>query len=267
MAEAIGFLGAGLLGSKVVENLLQSGHGVRLHNRTRANAEPLLAKGAAWAPTAADAAEPGGVVMSLLWDDASVEATVASEGFLTRLGPGGLHISMSTITPEASQRLAARHAAAGCVYVEAPVFGRPEQAAARQLTAALAGPDAGRARALPLLEAGGAARVFEFGEAVGAAAMVKLVGNFLLISAASSLTEALGAARAKGFDAQAILDMLTATLFPSPIYQAYGQVIAAGGAGMGGSPIPAKDLGLFEQTAAAGGVEAPIAHMLRGLRG
>jgi len=267
MAETIGFLGAGLLGSKVVENLLQAGHGVRLHNRTRANAEALLAKGAVWAETPAEAAQPGGVVMSLLWDDASVEATVASEGFLERLGAGGLHIAMSTITPEASQRLAARHAAAGCAYVEAPVFGRPEQAAARQMVASLAGPDDARARALPLLEAGGAARVFEFGETVGAAAMVKLVGNFLLISAAASLTEALGAARAKGFDAQAILDMLTATLFPSPVYQAYGRMIAAGGAGMGASPIPAKDLGLFEQTAAAAGFAAPIAHMLRQSRG
>jgi 3-hydroxyisobutyrate dehydrogenase-like beta-hydroxyacid dehydrogenase len=191
---------------------------------------------------------------------------VASEGFLPKLGAGGLHISMSTITPEALQRLAAQHAAAGCLYVESPVFGRPEQAAARQMVAALAGSDAGRARALPWLEAGGAGRVFEFGETVGAAAMVKLVGNFLLISAAASLTEALGAARAKGFDAQAILDMLTATLFPSPVYEAYGRIVAAGGAGMGASPIPAKDLGLFEQTAATGGGGAPIAHMLRTMR-
>jgi 3-hydroxyisobutyrate dehydrogenase-like beta-hydroxyacid dehydrogenase len=153
MSETIGFIGLGALGAPVAANLLAAGYGLRVYNRTVAKADALVAQGAERAECAADAAQSGGIVVTLLWDDASVEEIVASDGFLERLGPGGVHISMSTISPEGSKRLAALHAAHGVDFVEAPIFGRPEAAVAKMLWIPFAGPQVARDRVRPVLEA------------------------------------------------------------------------------------------------------------------
>jgi 3-hydroxyisobutyrate dehydrogenase-like beta-hydroxyacid dehydrogenase len=172
---------------------------------------------------------------------------------------------MSTVSPEKAQELAALHERAGSIYVEAPIFGRPEAAVARELWIPLAGPAQAKARVRPLLEAMGGKGIFDFGEAIGAAVMVKLAGNFLIISAARSINEALTIAGARGVDRQAVLDMLTQTLFPAPIYQSYGRRIAAGSASFAHNEIPLKDLGLLQSTARQVAAPAPIATMLRAL--
>ena len=265
MAETIGFIGMGDLGRPVAGNLLEAGYALAVHNRTASKADGLVARGAERADRAVDAVRPGGIVVTLLWDDASVEDVVRSDGFLDRLG-SGVHVSMSTISPEASRRLAALHARHGSVLVEAPVFGRPEAAAARQLWIVCAGPREAKARVRPVLEAMGARGIFDFGEEAGAAITVKLVGNFLLISANASLTEGLSLARHHGLDPQAVVDMLTETLFPSPIYRTYGRMIAEGRSTIGQSPIPAKDLGLFKDAAGAVASSAAIASLVLDLR-
>jgi 3-hydroxyisobutyrate dehydrogenase-like beta-hydroxyacid dehydrogenase len=269
MAETIGFIGLGALGAPIAANLIAAGHSLTVHNRTASKADPLVALGAARAETPADAVTPGGVVVSLLWDDASVEALVAGDGFLERLAPGGVHVSMSTLSPAASQRLAAAHARAGSHLVEAPIFGRPEAALARKLWIVYAGPRAAKDRVRPLFEAMGAQGAYDFGEAVGAATMTKLVGNFLIISAASSLAESLALVDQSGFDPRPVVEMLTQTLFPAPIYQTYARMIADRTApvGMAQSPIPAKDLGLLAKTARETAAPAPIANLLLQLRG
>ncbi|WP_293900413.1 NAD(P)-dependent oxidoreductase [Phenylobacterium sp.] len=266
MTETIGFIGLGDLGRPIAANLLAAGYGLRVHNRTAAKADALVAQGAHRADRAVDAVRAGGIVATLLWDDASVEEVVTRDGFLERLGPGGVHISMSTVSPEGSKRLAALHAAHGCQFVEAPVFGRPEAAVARQLWIVCAGAQAAKDRVRPVLEAMGAREIFDFGEAIGAATTLKLLGNFLLISAAQSLTEGLSMVEKSGFDPRAALDMLTRTLFPSPIYQTYGRMIVEKSGGFSQSPIPAKDLGLFTAAADQLGAPAPLASLLLELR-
>jgi len=269
MAEAIGFIGLGNLGAPIAANLLAAGYPLRIHNRTATKADGVVAQGAAWADRPVDAVRPGGVVVTLLWDDASVEEVVARGGFLDALGPGGVHVSMSTISPEGSRRLAAMHAAQGCLFVEAPVFGRPEAAVARQLWIPCAGPAAAKARVRPILEAMGAAGVFDFGEEVGAATTVKLVGNFMIGAAARSLAEGLAAAEANGCDPKAVVAMLTTTLFPAPIYQSYGRMIAEKTLVMNPSQadIGRKDLGLFRAMAADAGAKTPMADFMTGAPG
>ncbi len=266
MSETIGFIGLGALGTPIAGNLLDAGYSLRVHNRTAAKTDPLVARGALRADRPADAAASGGVVVTLLWDDASVEAVVCSADFLDRLGEGGLHVSMSTVSPAGSRALAALHARHGSHFVEAPIFGRPEAAAARKLWIPIAGPKAAKDRIRPLLDAMGAQGVFDFGEEIGAATTVKLAGNFLIISAAASLAEALSLAESTGVDPRAVVDMLTATLFPAPIYQSYGRRIAEGTATINASPIPAKDLGLFRRSAAAAGSPTRITDLLLALR-
>ena len=266
MADTIGFIGLGALGAPVASNLLDAGYHLRVYNRTAAKADPLIARGAERAERPADAATGGGIVMSLLWDDASVDAIVRSADFLPRLGEGGVHVSMSTISPEGSRRLAELHARHGSHFVEAPIFGVPAAASARKLWVPFAGPTPAKARIRPVLEAMGAQGVFDFGEDIGAALTVKLAGNFLIISAAASLTEALAMAQRNGVAPQAVVDMLTATLFPAPIYQNYGRSIADGTATIHRSAIPGKDLGLFQQAARAVDAPARVTELLLKLR-
>jgi 3-hydroxyisobutyrate dehydrogenase-like beta-hydroxyacid dehydrogenase len=169
---------------------------------------------------------------------------------------------MSTVLPETSKKLAAMHAQHGSVFIEAPIFGRPEAAVAQQLWIPFAAPQSAKERVRPLLKAMGGQGIFDFGEAVGAATLVKLVGNFLIGSAGYSLREALSMAEKNGVDPKAVVDMLTQTLFPSPIYQNYGKRIAEKTASFSQSAIPLKDLGLFKKTAQQAESSTPIASLL-----
>jgi 3-hydroxyisobutyrate dehydrogenase-like beta-hydroxyacid dehydrogenase len=120
----------------------------------------------------------GGVVFTILRDDASLEEMVRSPGFLEALGPGGVHVSMTTVTPSAARKMAALHAERGSVYVEAPIFGIPAHAVARTLTFCVAGATSTKERVRPLFEAMGAERIVDFGEEIGVGTATKLVGNF-----------------------------------------------------------------------------------------
>jgi 3-hydroxyisobutyrate dehydrogenase-like beta-hydroxyacid dehydrogenase len=260
----LGFIGLGDLGAPVAANLLDAGYAVRVYNRTASKAQPLVTKGAVLAERPQDAIEPGGIVISLLWDDASVLKVMGVEDVLQRLGDG-LHISMTTMTPEGSVALAARHAAHGSTLVEAPIFGRPDAAVAKQLWIPSAGPAEAKARVRPILEACGARGVFDFGEQVGAATAVKLVGNFMIISMASAMAEGLALVSRHGFDPAPVVDMLTSTLFDAPIFHGYRRAFTAS-APPPPNAIPVKDLGLFHQSAAAVGAPSPICDAMLKLR-
>jgi 3-hydroxyisobutyrate dehydrogenase-like beta-hydroxyacid dehydrogenase len=264
MSDAIGFLGLGNLGRPIVSNLMAAGYRLTIYNRDASKVDPFVEQGAVRANRPADVVRTGGVVVSLLWDDASVEAIVRSDDFLTRLGTG-VHVSMTTLSPEGSRRLMELHAEHGSAMVEAPIFGRPEAAVAKKLWVVAAGQKAAKDRVRPILEAAGAQGVFDFGEQGGAALAVKLIGNMLIISASASLREGLALARTMGVEPQSVVDMLTTTLFPAPIYQSYGRLIAQGASGVGDRAIPAKDVGLFKTTAEALGVPARVSGLLLSL--
>ena len=262
MSEMIGFIGLGHLGLPMATNLLTAGYPLRVYNRTASKAESLVARGAHLASRPVDAVTSEGIVATIVWDDAALESVVMSDGFLEHLGPGGIHLAMSTVLPETAKKLAAIHAQYDCAYVEAPIFGRPEAAVAQQLWIPFAGPQRAKERVRPLLKAMGGQGIFDFGEEVGAATLVKLVGNFLIGSAAYSLREALSMAENNGVDPKAVVDMLTQTLFPAPIYQSYGKRIAEKTALFGQSKIPLKDVGLFKKTAQQVESPTPIASHL-----
>lgn len=264
MSEAIGFIGLGRLGLPMATNLLNAGYSFRVYNRTASKAEALVAQGAQLAARPVDAVTTGGVVATIVWDDAALESIVMSEGFLEQLGPGGIHLSMSTVLPETSKKLAALHAQHGSSYIDAPIFGAPPAAVARQLWVPISGPQEAKERARPLLTAMGAQGIFDFGAEVGAANIVKLVGNFLIISAAHSIGEALLMADENGVDPKAVHDMLTQTIFACSTYRNHGQRIVENPhvALFGQSLIPLKDVGLFERTAQQADAPTPIAHFL-----
>ncbi|GCF09995.1 NAD(P)-dependent oxidoreductase [Dictyobacter arantiisoli] len=269
MSETIGFIGLGNLGLPLASNLLNAGYALRVYNRTASKAEPLVAQGAQQVNRPVDAVTSGGIVVTILWGDASVESIVTSDDFLEQLGPGGIHLAMSTISPERAKKLAAMHAQHGSVYVEAPIFGGSEAAVAQQLWMPFAGPQIAKERVRPLLKAMGGQGIVDFGEEVGAATLVKLVGNFLIVSAGQSLREALSMAENNGVDPKAVLDMLTTapTLFPTPIYQRHGKRIVEDtkAAPFRQNKIPLKDVDLFKTTAQQVESSTPIANLLSDL--
>src|ERR1700722_13497420 len=135
----IGFVGLGQMGSGIAANLLKAGHELSVYNRSANKAEALVAQGATLAKTPAAAAQ-GDVVFTMLADDSAVEAAVFGEhGILGALKKGAIHVSSTTISVKLSEKLTEAHAKAGQRYIAAPVFGRPDAAAAAKLFVAAAG--------------------------------------------------------------------------------------------------------------------------------
>ncbi|EWY35916.1 hypothetical protein N825_32205 [Skermanella stibiiresistens SB22] len=106
------------MGSGMADNIVAAGHQVTVWNRGRAKAEPFAARGAKVAADLAAAARAG-TVMTMLANDAAVEAVVFGDGGLLAAGPDLLHISCSTVSVDLTARLAAAHAAAGQRFVSA----------------------------------------------------------------------------------------------------------------------------------------------------
>ena len=260
----IGFIGLGNMGSAMAMNLLKAGHNVTVYNRTAQKAKPLIDQGA---HPAADPAETSraDVVFTMLADDRAVESVSFGEsGILAHLQPGSVHISSSTISVDLSQKLAAAHEKQNQRFIAAPVFGRPEAAAAGDLIVVVAGRADAIDRCTPLFDVIGQ-RTFRFGLQPSAANLIKLSGNFLIASVLESLSEAMALVGKAGIDQHEYVDFLTSTLFAAPVYKTYGVLIAdrkfqpAGFA----APLGLKDVRL---TLAAGEqfrVPLPLASLIR----
>ena len=263
MSEMIGFIGLGNMGQAMASSLLKAGYTLTVYNRTRSKAEALMTKGAQLAHQPSEAVTPGGIVVSMVADDTALEEIVMSPGFLQRLGPNGIHLSMSTVSPETSRKLAKLHTEHGSNYVAAPVFGRPEAAARQQLWICVAGLDAAKERVHPVLKALGQG-IFDFGEDPGAANIVKLCGNFMIVSAMEAMAEAFTLAEKSGLNRSAVYGMLTHTLFTAPVYQNYGKMIAEKHHTPVGfrQKLGLKDINLLRDVAEQAVMPMPLASLL-----
>lgn len=226
VSEKISFIGLGSMGQPMALNLLKAGYDLHVYNRDASKTEALTSKGAKRSESPANVVEPGGIVITMVANDAALEhVTLGEEGILQRLGPGGVHISMSTVSPAIARKLASIHAQRGCTYVAAPVFGRPEAAAAQKLWIAVAGDAAAKERVKPVLQALGQG-IFDFGDDPGKANIVKICGNFTIVAAMETMAETLALAEKNGIDRSDYINMLSQTIFACPIYQNYGRMIA-----------------------------------------
>jgi 3-hydroxyisobutyrate dehydrogenase-like beta-hydroxyacid dehydrogenase len=259
-----GLIGLGKMGTGIAKTLLRAGHRVTVYNRTRARAEALRTVGAVVAASAAEACG-GGVVFTMVADDAALDSFVFGEGgILPSLPRGGVHVSLSTISVALSDKLAAAHAKVGQGYLAAPVFGRPDAAEAGRLAVVVGGAESLVQQCKPFFEAMGP-KLFVVGERPSMANVVKLSGNFLIATVLESLAEALAFARKSGVDAGALMEFLTATLFNAPVYKTYGELIVLGKHEPAGFALPLglKDVRLVLQAAEAASVPMPIASVVR----
>jgi 3-hydroxyisobutyrate dehydrogenase-like beta-hydroxyacid dehydrogenase len=260
----IGFLGLGQMGAGMAANLVKAGHDVTVYNRSRGKAGALLELGAREARTPAEACA-GEAAFTMVADDKALEAlSFGEDGIIAGLAGNAIHISASTISVTLSEKLTEAHAKAGQRFVSAPVFGRPEAAAAAKLFVVAAGPEATLADCAPLFEAIGQ-RTFILGDKPAAANLVKLSGNFMIASVIETLGEAMALVGKGGVDLHAYLDMLTATLFAAPVYKTYGNLIAGNKFEPAGfaAPLGQKDIRLTLAAAENLNVPMPVASLLR----
>jgi 3-hydroxyisobutyrate dehydrogenase-like beta-hydroxyacid dehydrogenase len=259
-----GFIGLGSMGAGMAANLIKAGHEVTVYNRTLEKAAPLVAAGATVARQIADACS-GEAVMTMLADDHAVESVAFGDGgVVATLPPGAVHVSCSTISVALSRRLAQAHADAGQLFVAAPVFGRPDAAAAAKLFIMAGGAADAVERIRPLLDAVGQ-RTFLLSEKPDAANLVKLSGNFLIAAVIESLGEAMALVGKGGVDLRVYLDLLTSTLFSAPVYRTYGGLIVEQKFEPPGfaAPLGYKDIRLALTAADELQVPLPLASLLR----
>ena len=260
----LGFIGLGQMGAAMAANLVKAGHDVTVYNRTAAKAQALVAQGAHAAKTITEACR-GDIVFTMLADDHAVdEAVFGNNGIIASLAKGALHISCSTISVAMSERMTDAHAKAGQRFGAAPVFGRPDVAAAGHLAIAAAGPAEALAQAQPLFDVLGQ-KTFVLGEKPSAANLVKLSGNFLIANVIEALGEAVALVTKGGVDRHAYIDLLTSTLFSAPVYRVYGAIIANQKYSPAGfaAPLGFKDIRLALAAAETLQVPLPIASLLR----
>ena len=259
----IGFIGLGQMGSAIALNLVKAGHEVKVWNRSPEKAAPLVAAGAILAASPAEAAS-GEIVLTMLADDKALEAVTLGENGILAAPNKPIHVSLSTISLALAEKLTAAHEEAGESYVAAPVFGRPAAAAAAKLFVVAAGPADALTTCAPLFEAIGQ-KTFHLGDTPSAANIVKLSGNFLIMSVIESLAEAMTLAEKHGVEKAALLEILTGTLFGAPIYQVYGQILVeerfrpAGFA----APLGLKDMNLVAAAATDARVPMPVLSLVR----
>jgi 3-hydroxyisobutyrate dehydrogenase-like beta-hydroxyacid dehydrogenase len=259
----IGFIGLGNMGTGMAGNLIKGGHELTVWNRSADAAKPLAEQGAKVAARQVDAASGVEVLHSMLANDAAVREVILDSGVLEALPKGAVHVNHATISVALAQELIEAHEKRGLGYVAAPVFGRPEVAAAGNLNVVASGKPDAIAKVQPLLELIGQ-KVWPMGDDPIRATILKIGGNFLIGAAIESMAEATTLTRAHGVSAKDFLDVMSNSLFASPIYKIYGGMIAEQ------TYTPAafklslgfKDIGLARAAADAKRVPMPFASVL-----
>ncbi len=262
MTSSIGFIGLGRMGLPMAQHLLDADFPLAVFNRTASRADALRQNGAQWADSPRELAAQSDIVISIIADDAALRAIALGEdGILAGLKPDGVHVDMSTVSPDVTRELAPLYLDRGTHFVASPVFGRPEAAAAAKLWICPAGPAAAIDRCRPALEAMGQG-VIVVGEEPHLANVLKLVGNFFVIAGIETISEALTLAEKGGLQNETVLELIRA-LLPVPLFQGYGSRIARQEFLPAGFTLALglKDVGLMQKLAKDVAAPLPLADL------
>jgi 3-hydroxyisobutyrate dehydrogenase len=204
--ERIGIAGLGRMGQALAARLLEAGFSLAVYNRTRAKAEDLVARGAAWAASPAELSEQSDIVLTILTDERAVEQTYLGEHGLLAAGVSGkLFVEMSTIRLSTIHALRPQVEARGARLVDAPVSGTVEPARQGQLLALVGGAPADVERARPAL-ATFSRRIVHLGPS-GAGTLMKLALNMPMAIFWAGLAEAMAMGQQFGLDTAQMLDV------------------------------------------------------------
>ncbi len=263
----VALLGTGAMGAGMARNIAAAGIPLRVWNRTRAKAEPLAETGAEVAGSPAEAVRDADIVLTMLFDVDSVEATL--DEARAGLKPGAVLLQQSTVGVEGADRLAERAEELGLVYVDAPVLGTKKPAEDGALVILASGPDEAKDIVAPVFDAIGSRTVW-VGPA-GQGTRLKLVANSWVLTVVEGIAESLTLARALGVEPRQFLEVVKGGAMDAPYVQLKGSAMLDGdftpAFGLDGA---AKDAGLIVDAARAAGadlavIEAVQQHFARAL--
>jgi 3-hydroxyisobutyrate dehydrogenase-like beta-hydroxyacid dehydrogenase len=258
----VGLIGLGNMGTAVAERLVDAGYRLVVHNRTPGKAAGLAERGAEVADTPADLAAGADVVITSLADDDALERVAAEVTASAR--PGTLLVDLSTVSPEASARVAAEAERAGVEYVRAPVSGNPSVVRAGNLTFIVSGPDDAIDRVEPVLLAIGPT-VHRVGDGEQAR-VVKLAINLVIGGLAELMAEALVLGEAAGVSRRALLEVMGSSAAGAPFVKYKTEPLLRDDySATFTTALMEKDVDLILDAAAEAGVELPVATELKAL--
>jgi 3-hydroxyisobutyrate dehydrogenase-like beta-hydroxyacid dehydrogenase len=260
----IGFIGLGIMGSRMAANLQKKGHELVVHNRTKQKADALIAAGAVWAATPADAAKQASVIITMLSrpDAVAETALIGKYGFLDRLANNSLWIDCSTVNPSFSRLMANEAKHRKVRFLDAPVAGSKGPAEQAQLVFYAGGEKADVDEARPLLEAMGKAVIHIGGHGMGTA--MKMVNNLVVAQAMVAFSETVTLGEALGIPK----DLLFNTLLGSPVAAPFlsmkrGKLEAENYEPEFPLQWMHKDMQLIAETAYEAGVAMPAANVVK----
>ncbi len=256
--STIGWIGTGTMGYAMVENALQAGYSLRVYNRSKEKAAPLLEKGAMWAPTPAAAAAGADVIWTMLADDAAItEVFTGENGILSAISPGGLVIDSSTVSPSTSMAIGTAVAEKRAEFLDAPVSGSKPHAEQAALTFMVGGTQNAYEKAIPYFEALGK-KSFYLGEQ-GAGSKTKLAINTLLGIQLLGFAETLTFAEKVGINARQFVDVIMSGAVRSGVVEAKaGKMIDHEFSPQFTSALLLKDLKLAQRFADEEGAYMPL---------
>jgi 3-hydroxyisobutyrate dehydrogenase-like beta-hydroxyacid dehydrogenase len=220
----LGFVGLGVMGSRMVQRLLDAGHRVTGYNRTRSKAQALLDAGMQWADTPRAAAEGADIVISMIANTAALHAvTTGTDGILAGLAAGKIYIDMSTVSPAASRELARLAALKGAQMLDAPVSGSVITLEEGKLSIMVGGEREAYERALPVLQAIGP-KVTHVGSN-GLAAAMKIATNLSLAVQMLAFSEGVLLAEKSGISRATAVEVLLNSVIASPMVKYRGPFV------------------------------------------
>jgi 3-hydroxyisobutyrate dehydrogenase-like beta-hydroxyacid dehydrogenase len=263
----IGFLGLGLMGSRMAGRLIDEGFELTVYNRTRDRMKPLIERGARAASTPREAAAASQVTITMLLDGDAVRDVLSGpspgEGVLDGLETGNIHIDMSTVGKKASLELSQMVQATGASFLDVPVLGSIGPAEKGTLLLLAGGESSVLDRARDILSVMGT-RIIHAG-GVGQGSALKMVANMMLARMVDALGEALALGIGQELSPETVVEMLQAGALSSPMWDKAEAV-------RNGSPplhFPithmVKDLRLVSETARSGKLDLPVLETVRNL--
>jgi len=223
----IGFIGLGIMGSRMAANLQKNGHSLVVFNRTRAKAEPLLGPCGTFSDSPAKLAEQVDILFTMLaHPDAVEQAALGRNGFLGNLKPNALWVDCSSVNPSFSKKMAAEAAARQIRFVDAPVTGSAPAAAEAKLIFWVGADTADLERIRSLLLCMGNKIVHAGGHGMGTS--MKMVVNLLLGAGMASFAEAMALGQGLGLSQKMLFDSLLGAPTVAPFLASKREKIESG---------------------------------------
>jgi 3-hydroxyisobutyrate dehydrogenase-like beta-hydroxyacid dehydrogenase len=224
--ESLGFIGLGMMGSRMVQRLLDAGYEVTGHNRTRDKAEPLIERGMRWAETPRAVAQAASIIFSNVSDNRALEGIMhGPEGILAGLSADKVCVVMSTNSPGLIRDLAAQVEAAGAALLDAPVSGSKLTLEQGKLTIIVSGDQTAYARILPILHVIGPTVMHVGGS--GQAMAMKIAINISIVTQVISFAEGVLLAEKSGVPRATAVEVMLNSAIASPALRYRGPFVAA----------------------------------------